>query len=338
MSESREYVHCHVGGYVLQECMPVRVIVVIPVYNRKAVTLNCLRQLAAVKTAGIDLVTVVVDDASTDGTAEAIASEFPATIVLRGNGSLWWTGAINEGVQYALSRNSDYVLFLNDDLRLDDGFIKELHKVASQNPNALVGAIKLTRVGNRSEIVTSGLKVKGPLQKIVDPLVGRIYQDMDLGDQYDCDILGGAALLVPTGVFRQLGLLDQRRFPHNWSDFEFARRASTNGYRCVVATRAHVYTDKDNPNYHYRYLVESSRKDYLKNLFNNHKFNYGFGRIWAASFFMHRPLHAAIAIYLLRMVGAIRWTLLKLLFPRGYLMRLTGYRMKSAAGSTNSPD
>lgn len=66
---------------------------VIPVRNRREITLRCLRHLRDHR--DLDwLNVIVVDDGSTDGTSEAVRKEFREVQLVQGNGDLWWTGAI----------------------------------------------------------------------------------------------------------------------------------------------------------------------------------------------------------------------------------------------------
>ncbi len=62
----------------------VRLEIVMPVHNRRALTLGCLRSIDACDHTGLDVHVVVVDDGSTDGTAEAIAAGHPGVEVIRG--------------------------------------------------------------------------------------------------------------------------------------------------------------------------------------------------------------------------------------------------------------
>ncbi|MFP3345185.1 glycosyltransferase, partial [Halomonas sp. SIMBA_159] len=85
---------------------------IIPVHNRKNITLKCLETL---KQCG-DLdryYTIVVDDGSTDGTSEAITNLYPEVTILTGDGNLWWTGAIRKGMEYAYERGAEYFIWLN---------------------------------------------------------------------------------------------------------------------------------------------------------------------------------------------------------------------------------
>ncbi|MFK5894215.1 MAG: glycosyltransferase, partial [Pseudomonadota bacterium] len=104
----------------------IKIAIVIPVFNRVETTLNCLRQLQEIDKNGAEFNFIIVDDGSTDGTADAVKTHFPDSIVLMGDGNLWWTGAINMGAEYALKSDFDYVLCLNDDLEFDDKFLTEL--------------------------------------------------------------------------------------------------------------------------------------------------------------------------------------------------------------------
>jgi GT2 family glycosyltransferase len=65
--------------------------IVIPVFNRKHYTKDCLLSLSA-QTYSV-FKTIVVDDGSTDGTADMLKEEFPEVIVLKGTGNLFWTAA-----------------------------------------------------------------------------------------------------------------------------------------------------------------------------------------------------------------------------------------------------
>jgi len=75
--------------------------IIIPVHNRKSLTLACLENL---KTNG-DLQkyqVIVVDDGSSDRTAEEVAENYPKVTILKGDGNLRWTRAIFHSGQVRL--------------------------------------------------------------------------------------------------------------------------------------------------------------------------------------------------------------------------------------------
>ena len=94
----------------------IRIVSVLTCFNRKAMTLACLGALeAAARYAQVDLEAIVVDDASTDGTAAAIRIEYPWVEVIDGPGALFWNRGMYVGFGVALQRSADYYLWLNDD-------------------------------------------------------------------------------------------------------------------------------------------------------------------------------------------------------------------------------
>ena len=69
-----------------------RVAAVMAAYIRRDLTLACLRSLRAQRVPGVAQDVFVLEDASSDGTSEAIADQFPEVTVLHGDGQLYWNG------------------------------------------------------------------------------------------------------------------------------------------------------------------------------------------------------------------------------------------------------
>jgi N-acetylglucosaminyl-diphospho-decaprenol L-rhamnosyltransferase len=115
--------------------------VLMPVFNRLAMTKRTLNYLRAQKTYD-SLNLIVIDDGSSDGTAEFLNSQRDIC-VLRGDGSLWWGGAIEIGLQHVLKfgHKSDWVLFINNDTQFDFHFIQKLIDVACVHAPAAVGSV-----------------------------------------------------------------------------------------------------------------------------------------------------------------------------------------------------
>ena len=100
--------------------------IVIPVHNRLEATRECLGSLRCQTYKAFKI--VVVDDGSTDGTSGLVSQEYPEVTVLKGKGELWWTGATNLGVRYALQdcRGDDYILTLNNDTFLPPEYLETM--------------------------------------------------------------------------------------------------------------------------------------------------------------------------------------------------------------------
>ena len=110
------------------------VAVVVLSWNRREDTLACLRSLERVEYE--PLTVIVVDNASTDGTADAVAEEFPHVVLLRAPENLGFAGGNNIGVDTALGAGADHVLILNNDVDVDPKFVSALVEEASRRPKA----------------------------------------------------------------------------------------------------------------------------------------------------------------------------------------------------------
>ena len=75
--------------------------VIIPAHNRVKYTVGCINSLKKQDCAS-KLKIYVVDDGSTDNTKKIINQKFPEIKIFRGNGSLFWGGAVNYGIKNVL--------------------------------------------------------------------------------------------------------------------------------------------------------------------------------------------------------------------------------------------
>lgn len=97
-----------------------KVFVVTACHNRKELTSQLANTL--LMQTYKDVVFLLVDDGSTDGTAEAVKNIFNNTIVLQGDGNLWWGGAMHKAYKWLLDHigngvnDDDVVFFTNDDM------------------------------------------------------------------------------------------------------------------------------------------------------------------------------------------------------------------------------
>lgn len=234
--------------------------VIIPVYNRIKYTRSCLESLYQQTFRDFEI--IVIDDGSTDGTGEMIESEFPDVVVLWGDGNLWWTRAINMGVEYALAQKAGYIITLNDDIVLKDNFLEKMILQSAENPRALLGGVEVDSITKKP---TYGGKVidwkNGKYRNVLDTLKPENRHGL-----HEVNHLPGRTLLIPAEVFHKVGLFDAGNFPQTVADFDFTYRAYEAGYRVFCNYDAQVETYPDTQG-GLEYRESKSLRNYYNHLF-----------------------------------------------------------------------
>lgn len=183
-------------------------------HNRKDKTLACLRALVDQTLTRASLQFVVVDDGSTDGTSDAVKQEFPATRIIRGDGSLFWCGGMRTAWAHAAKTNPDYYFLVNDDTMLYPNALESLLAIAP-DPNDRVIAVAAICDP------TTGTQTYGGQLKDT----GLIAPD---GTLRRCDTLNGNAVLVTRATFESIGMLHEG-YSHAMGDLDYGFLASRNG-------------------------------------------------------------------------------------------------------------
>lgn len=237
--------------------------IIMPVYNRKDITAQCLESLY--KQNNKDFRVIVVDDGSKDGTSEMIRQSFPEVILLQGDGNLWWTGGTNMGIKHALSlaKDEDFVMLLNDDLVVDQNFIGDMYEVASHYPNTLIQAVE-SDANNHHRIVNGGWKINFLTAKFQQLNQEKLRSDFAQGHIEEVSTQTGRGTLIPIPVFHQIGLYNDDHYPQ-CGDFEFPIRANRAGYRLIMTYDVPVFSftgDTDEVNIAKRYKLSDLKSYY----------------------------------------------------------------------------
>ncbi len=210
--------------------------IIIPVFNRKKFTKECL--LALRKQTLQDYKAVIVDDGSTDGTADMIRDEFPEVALVDGGGDLFWTAAVNMGIQYALDQGAKLIMTLNNDTLPTEDFLEKTMQGHRQDPNGVIGALEIDV--DSKEILYGGEKIDWLLATTHNVLPG-IPKNEQKG-LHSVSWLPGRGLLIPRVVFEKVGLFDAKRFPHYYGDVDFTHTALRNGFKNYINYDAKLMT------------------------------------------------------------------------------------------------
>lgn len=222
------------------------VCIIIPAHNRKSITLGCLERLS--KLGALDrYLTILVDDGSSDGTESSVREAFPSVYLIKGNGCLWWTGAITLAMKEAYSQGADYFVWLNDDCLLSSDSIHNLVSLCRSRPNLIAGAQGYS-IDKSSQVVFGGKRKTWR---------GYRWLSIPEGQTAQCDLLSGNLVCLPRSVVDEIGYPDVYNTPHYGGDALYLIRAQKANFHLWVDARSPVYdtAPHDSPLYPQQWLI-----------------------------------------------------------------------------------
>jgi GT2 family glycosyltransferase len=178
---------------------------------------------------------VVVDNESTDGTADLVATEFPDARVV-------WSR--NHGFSHGNNRalmtcNARYVLFLNPDTEILEGTFADLVRIMDARP--MVGLIGVRQMVPDGRLDATIRRFPNALRALGDALLAERLprrphwlgeRELNLASyerEFDCDWTVGSFMLVRREAIESAGYLDERYFLY-CDETDFCRRIKTAGW------------------------------------------------------------------------------------------------------------
>ncbi len=222
----------------------VTVSVVVVSYNVRDWIVRCLGSLAASTSHDLDV--IVVDNASSDDSADAVEAAFPEATVVRNAHNVGFGRAVNQGAELA---KGDYLLLLNPDGYVEPGSLDALVAFAQGNPQyVIVGGRTVSPEGeldHRScwaaptlwSLLSSAfmLSTLRPRSTLFDP---EAMGDFRRDHARPVDIVTGCLLLVRLADWRALGGFDERFFMYGEDAELCLRAAAETGRQCAVTPDA----------------------------------------------------------------------------------------------------
>ena len=197
--------------------------ILLTVHNRQSQTLKCLEvcyeQIEELK-GKYGFTVYLTDDGSTDGTSEAVLEKFPDTVIIRGDGSLFWNHGMIRAWEEAAKGDFDFYIWLNDDTVMLPGALNTLLENSYYlRHKAIVAG---TAADSEGKLSYGGRTRKG---RIITP---------DETIPVPCDTFNGNLVLVPRFAFKALGTMDPR-YSHSFGDYDYGIRADKAGITEAVA-------------------------------------------------------------------------------------------------------
>jgi len=204
------------------------VAIVILNWNDGAATIACLEALRA--TGYQNRTIIVIDNGSTDGSAQRIRTSGPVEIVTNPT-NLGYTGGVNVGIGRALASGADYVWLLNSDATTRPDVLSRL--VAAAEADERIGLVSpVFHDPGQPEVAEFCLGRFDPASRYAsqtdDPATARAWQENHPGEV----VVPGTALLIRRRLIETIGVLDPAFFAYV-EDVDYCLRALNAGFRVV---------------------------------------------------------------------------------------------------------
>ena len=159
---------------------------------------------------------VVVDNASIDDSVSFVKNNFSEVTLIVNEKNTGQTGGDNVGIKYALSRDADYVVLLDSDIKVDKRWIREAVNVAEKNP--IIGMV--------------GFNLFGAGYRVDEEHFNKAREELTQISYKETNNIVGCALFIKSDVLKNIGMYDERYFAYGEEqDLEF--RTMCAGYKMV---------------------------------------------------------------------------------------------------------
>lgn len=202
-------------------------------HNRRERTMACLASLfAADRPAGGRLTVYLLDDGSTDGTAEAVTLAYPQVKLLRGDGACYWAGGMRRAYGAALDGAYTHFVWLNDDVELMPDALTRLLRHSDALRAETGGEVIV--VGAMKDHAT-GATTYGGLVRYSQLRPWKLKRRDPHPDRpVPCDTVNGNLVLIPRALAQRLGNIEPQ-FTHAFGDIDYGYRARRAGATLWVA-------------------------------------------------------------------------------------------------------
>ncbi len=212
--------------------------VIICTYNKKEYVLKCVASLE--RQSFRDFGIYVVDNASTDGTMEAVQETYGSLLhYLCLPENLGGTGGFNAGLRTCMEEPFDYFLLLDNDVVLKEDCLEKLVFLMERHGDLGILGCKILRMDEPDTIQEFG--------PVLDPenvnFILRYRGEKDslpLPEILPCDYVPACAMMVRREVVERIGLMPEENFIY-YDDIEWCVRCREAGWKVAAANKAKAW-------------------------------------------------------------------------------------------------
>lgn len=200
--------------------------IIIPVWNQKSLTKDCVESILANTSAGYRI--VIIDNGSEQDTRdylESIRCGNPGMVVIRNDKNVGFVKAANQGMRASIA---PFVCLLNNDTITTKGWLEEMVSIAESSKD--IGIVNPS---------SNNLGQKPAEGEPIGSYAARLGSQHGMWTELGAAI--GFCMLIKREVIEAVGLFDEIYGMGNFEDTDYSRKAVMAGYKCVRACGAYVY-------------------------------------------------------------------------------------------------
>ena len=198
------------------------------------------RCFSSLRESEIPLQTVVIDNASNDGTVEYIRENYPEIHLIASETNLGFGQGNNKGMRYALDNGADYVFLLNQDAWIEPNTLKDLVEIHKMNPGyGILSVMNITK--EKDNLLDGFINYLADYNNCDPQLLNDLYWNR-LKDVYELKMVLAAAWLLPKNTLETIGGFDPI-FYHYGEDDNYAQRVHFHGLKIGICPKLYIVHD-----------------------------------------------------------------------------------------------
>jgi len=215
--------------------------IIIVNWNTKNLLLQSLKSIYEIyKKVQMDI--IVVDNGSSDGSAQAVRGKFPLFSLIENEKNLGFAKAVNQGLERCVG---DYILLLNPDTQVKEGAIEALKGFMDAHPAAgVAGAQLLNADGSKQNSIANFPSLA---TELLNKSLLRLFfpktfpgKEKNISEPIEVDSVIGACMMVRREAMEQAGLLDEDYFLF-LEETDWCYRMKRAGWKIYHHPHAEIY-------------------------------------------------------------------------------------------------
>lgn len=209
--------------------------IVICNYNKKEDVLACIQSVLESKFQDYDI--YVVDNASTDGSAEGIQKVYGEQVTLLVNQeNLGGSGGFNTGLRTVFEKGYPYLMCIDNDALLDENAIGNLYAFLQEHPETGIAAAKIYHREAPDYVQQFGQRID--FQNFcTDVPYLNAYEDGSMPEYVYTDAVPACALMIRRSVIAKIGFMPEENFLY-WDDTEWCYLCNRAGWKVASVGNA----------------------------------------------------------------------------------------------------